>query len=64
MDIQQKKNNLRMDIKHLLKSKYVSANEKIANLLEELYADISNDNFNIVVLENLKEASLLLLMHY
>ena len=54
MDIQQKKNNLRMDIKHLLKSKYVSANEKIANLLEELYADISNDNFNIVVLGEFK----------
>ena len=49
MDIQQKKNNLRMDIKHLLKSKYVSANDKIANLPEELYTDISNDGVNKVI---------------
>lgn len=54
MDIKQEKNNLRAEIKSLLKAEYVSANEKIAKLFQELHDDISHDSFNIVVLGEFK----------
>lgn len=54
MDIAQEKNNLRAEIKSLLKAKYVTENEKILKQLGDLYNDISNDSYNIVVLGEFK----------
>lgn len=54
MDISKEKNNLKTDIKSLLQAECIAANEKIIKLLRDLYADISNDSFNIVVLGEFK----------
>lgn len=54
MDISKEKNNLKTDIKYLLQAECIAANEKIIKLLRDLYADISNDSFNIVVLGEFK----------
>lgn len=54
MDIQQEKNNLKSKISSLLKMQYVSANENISQKFQELFSDITNDNFTIVVLGEFK----------
>lgn len=54
MDISKEKNNLKTAIKSLLQAECIAANEKIIKLLRDLYADISNDSFNIVVLGEFK----------
>lgn len=54
MNIKKEKNNLKLEIKQILNNDDIVLDDRLTWYLNELYDDINNDSFNIVVLGEFK----------